>query len=246
MYHNNIRASKLKKGSKMSEDITTTTEQETAGALFEEQHQEPETMAIQDEVASEATESDTETTTTDESEKDELLEWAEKKGLKTDDPKALLKMVRESEKKMHEATKEANALKNSVYSVSEDNGLDEVNSTLNRLAVTEFYLNNPEARKYDEQMAEIVLSKPYLAGDLEVLYKLAKADSMATENVVERQAGRKEALAQVAKAESAMPPQAQASTRQGYKGVTDDDIAKMSLEEYEAFKKDTGYNPFAI
>ena len=225
----------------MSKDTTTTTEQESVQADISPQPEEPETQAVQAEEVSETSEADNQSTDQD----DDILQWAEKKGLNTEDPKQLLKMVRESERKMHEATTEANALKSSVKEVSEDAGLDETSSMLNRLMVTEFYLNNPEAKKLDSQMAEIVTSKPYLANDLEVVYELAKAKASAVNTMAERQAGRKEALAQVAKAEAAQPPSTSASTRQAPKGYTDEDIAKMSLSEYEAFQQETGFNPFA-
>ena len=223
----------------MSEDTTTSTEQESVQAQEIAQPETPETQAVQADEVSETSEANT---TTDD--QDEILQWAEKKGIKTDDPKQLLKMVRESEKKMHEATN-ANALKNSVKSVSEEAGLDDTSTMLNRLAVTEFYLNNPGAREYDNEMAEIVTAKPYLANDLDVVYEIAKSRRTASNSVAERQAGRKEAIAQVAKAEDAQPPDASASTRQTWKGYSEDDIAKMTLSEYEAFKQETGYNPFA-
>jgi hypothetical protein len=226
----------------MSEDTTTTTDQETVQPPME-QAENLDTQAVQAEEVSETSEADTTTNTNDSS--DELLEWAEKKGIKTDDPKVLLKMVRESEQKMHEATKQANALKNSVKSVSEDAGLDDVSTTLNRLAVTDFYLNNPGAKELDNEMAEIVTAKPYLANDLDIVYEIAKSRQVANNSVAERQAGKKEALAQVAKAENAQAPSTSASTRQTWKGYSEDDIAKMTLSEYEAFKQETGYDPFA-
>lgn len=230
----------------MSEDTTTTTEQEPVQAQEIAQPDEPDTQAVQADEVSETSEADTTPNTNDNTDpEDELLQWAEKKGIKTDDPKALLKMVRESEQKMHEATTQANALKTSVNTASEDAGLDDVSQVLSRLTVTEFYLNNPEAKKLDNEMAEIVTAKPYLANDLDTVYEIARARKSAVNSVAERQAGKKEALAQVAKAESAQAPDASASTRQTWKGYSEDDIAKMTLSEYEAFKQETGYNPFA-
>lgn len=230
----------------MSEDTTTTTEQESVQAAEQPQPEEPETQAVQAEEVSETSEADT-TNQTESSEEDlaELVGWAERKGIKVnDDTKPLLKMVKESEQKMHSATQEAKALKSTVNTVGEEQGYDETSQLLNRLKVTEFYLNNPEAKQLDEQMAEIVTAKPYLAEDLETVYELAKARSSAVNNVAAKQQGQKEALAQVAKAEKAAPPNASATTREGVKQVDDAAIAAMSLAEYNAWKRESGFNPF--
>jgi uncharacterized membrane protein YgaE (UPF0421/DUF939 family) len=226
----------------MSVDTTTTTDVDSVQA-----DESPELDTSTTQAVDVDNTSDTDQTTVEakeSSEEAELLEWASKKGIKTDDPVAILKMARESEKMMHSATQEAKALKNSVEAVSEDEGLDRSDTLLNRLQVTEFYLNNPGAKDLDEQMAEIVTAKPYLANDLDTVYELAKSRASAVDNIAARQDGRKEALAQVAKAEKAAPPNASATTRQGKEDVTDADIANMTASEYIAFKKETGFDPF--
>lgn len=234
----------------MSEDTTTTTEQETVQASIETQPESPETQAVQAEETQEGAQEEQAADTTEDQPNDEevdedTLSWATKKGLKiTEDTKPLLKMVRESEQRMHQATVKAEALNKAVTSHSQDQGLDETSSMINDLKVMQFYLHNPEAKELDQTMAEIVTAKPYLADDLETVFELAKARTQTTKNVSERQAGKKEALAQVAKAEKAAPPQASATTRQGVKEKTDADIAKMSVAEYQAWKKETGFNPF--
>lgn len=225
----------------MEEDTTTTTEQETVQAQEIEQPESPETQAVQSEEQSEET---TDQTTSDEDA--EILEWANKKGVKTDDPIALLKMVREGEKKMHTATNEANALKNTINTTGEEQGYDDTSLLLNRLKVTEFYLNNPEAKILDEDMAEIVNKKPYLADDLETVFELAKARKSTVAMAAAKETGRQEALAQVAKAEKAAPPNASATTRQGVANITDEDIGKMSAQEYLQFKQDhPEFKPFS-
>lgn len=243
----------------MSEDTTTTTDEETVQAQETEQLENSETQAVQvEENESEDTQDEETTDTTDQTNDEEaddaddaddvnseLLEWAEKKGIKTDDTVALLKMVKESEQKMHSATAEAKALKGAVNTVGEDEGLDDTSQMLNRLQVTEFYLSNPDAKELDEEMAKIVSAKPNLAGDLDLVYELARSRAQATNSVQERQVGRKEALAQVAKAEKAAPPQASATTRQGVAEITDADIANMSATEYKQFKADNPtFQPF--
>jgi hypothetical protein len=177
---------------------------------------------------------------------EELLNWASKKGIKTDNTAAMLKMVRDAEKKMHETQSsiEARKLREAVVEADTYSGVSDIDIALNRLAVREFYLDNPEAKLYDDQMATIVKDKPYLANDLETLYLLAKAKNMNIEQDVIKKQARKEALTQAAKAEAAAPPNNSASTRETPKAITDEDIASMSLEQYRVWKESENFNPF--
>lgn len=223
----------------MSDDTTTTTDADSVQAEEIPQLETSDTQAVQ-----EVEETSDTTDQTDSSDETELMEWASKKGIQTDNTAALLKMVRESEKQMHNATQQAKELQSTVTTFGQDQGYDETSLLLNRLKVTDFYLNNPEAKQLDQQMAAIVTSKPYLAEDLETVYELAKARSNPIDAITARKVGQKEALAQVAKAEKAAPPNASATTRSGVKEFSDADIANMSLPEYNAWKKETGFNPF--
>lgn len=231
------------------EDTTTSTVQDTVQAQEIAQPEELGTQAVteQEDFAQDTTQeqpSTNESTQVDTDEKD-LLDWASKKGVKTDDPIALLKMVRESEKKMHETSHEAKQLRETFNQIGEEQGFDDTSLLVSRLTVTDFYLNNPEARKYDDTMAEIVRSKPYLSNDLDTVYKLAKFQTAEKELMAQRQQVQKETLAQVAKAEVAAPPQASANTREiPETDITDEKIAAMTLEEYQSWKASTGYNPF--
>lgn len=228
----------------MEEDTTTSTDTDTVQADESPQLENQETQAVQSE------EADTSEETTDQTTSDEdadLMEWAKKKNIDVDnvDKKVLLKMVQEGEKKMHTATKEANALKNTINTTGEEQGYDDTSLLLNRLKVTEFYLNNPEAKTLDEDMAKIVNDKPYLADDLETVFELAKARKSTVAMAAAKQTGRQEALAQVAQAEKAAPPNASATTRQGVPSITEADIEKMSAAEYMQFKQDhPDFKPF--
>ena len=228
----------------MLEDTTTTTDADSVQADESSQLETSDTQAVQAEDTNSNEEvSEADTTDQTDSSDDELLAWAEKKGIKTDDPKVLLKMVRESEIKMHEATTQANALKSTVNTIGEESGIDETSQLLNRLNVTEFYLNNPGAKSLDEQMAKIVEAKPFLADDLETVYELAKARTQTNNELQAKQLGQKEALAQVAKAEKAAPPNASATTRQGTPGEpNDEEIGRMSASEYREYKASKGGN----
>lgn len=229
----------------MSEDTTTTTEQEPVEAQETEQPLEPETQAVQVDQTDEGTQEEESTDSPDQTSDDDTLEWATKKGLKLDDPIALAKMVRESEQKMHEATKAANALKTTIDTTGAEAGFDDTSLMLNRLKVTEFYLSNPEAKSLDDEMAKIVTEKPFLADDLSTVFELAKARSIAGDALNARKSGQQEALAQVKKAQKAAPPKASATTRQSPTAITDEQIAAMSAAEYVQFKKDNpDFKPF--
>lgn len=151
---------------------------------------------------------------------DEIKEWAEKKGLPLDDPVAALKAYREAEKKMHEQGKEVGELRKQVGKTAEDS-LDEYASEdegkqqrlIAQLTVTDFYLNNPEARNYDEKMAEIVKEKPYLANDLDTLLVVAKAQTSEEERLQARKEGEKAALKKVAKSQRQAAPKASATNQ---------------------------------
>ena len=231
-----------------AEDTTTSTVQDTVQAQAIAQPEELGTQAVQSEESTSTQDTTTEAVkeTADNSESAELLDWASKKGIKTDDQIAMLKMMRESERKMHETSQEAKQLRESFDTIGQEQGLDDTSLMLNRLSVTDFYLNNPNARQYDDEMAQIVKDKPFLANDLETVYKLARFNSIETEKMSAKQEVQKETLAQVARAEVAAPPQASASTRANTPSeITDADVAKMSLSEYQEWKKNSGFNPFS-
>lgn len=186
------------------------------------------------------------TDTQEEMSEEELLNWASKKGIKTDNPVAMLKMVRDAEKKMHQTQNsiEAKKLREAIAETDSFGAVSDVDIALNRLAVREFYLDNPEAKLYDEAMAEIVREKPYLSNDLETLYLIAKAKNLKVEEDVIKKQARLEALKEAAKAEAAAPPNKSASKPGEAKPITDEDIANMTLKEYREWKESENFNPF--
>lgn len=223
------------------EETTTSTPQDVETQAVEvPQPESQETQAVQDETIVESPNTQP-AGSTDNSDDPELMEWASKKGISTEDPVKLLKMVRESESKMHQATNEASKLRDTVQTVAQDEGQDDVYQLINRLKVTEFYLNNPEARNYDDRMAALLDEKPFLAGDLQTLYDLARFKSADEKLAEARQAGRTEALKQAKKSEIAAAPKSTASTRQ----INSNEIPTFtSVSEYEAWKSKTGFDPF--
>lgn len=181
----------------------------------------------------------------------ELLEWAEKKGLPTDNPTKILKSYREAEKALHSKSNEVSELRNQVTSQAEKSG-DEYESPetieQRKLAgetrATLFYINNPEAKDYDKEMAEIIQQKPYLVNDLDVAYAYVQQKNQAKDTQKARQQGKREALESTAKAQRSQAAKASATTQESVRKITDDDIAKMSQAEYNAWAQEN--DPFSI
>lgn len=145
---------------------------------------------------------------TEPSESDDLSKWAESKGIDLEDPesaKKIAKSYREAEKKLHEATQTKSQLEKQLVPDNQpqftpDGNLDvytKVQNIETQMNLQNFYMENPDARSYDEKMAEIALQKPELglyaknSGDFSVLLALAKQGD-------ERQQGGREALERLA------------------------------------------------
>lgn len=153
---------------------------------------------------------------------EDLSKWAESKGLNLEDPESVQKLAksyREAEKKLHETTQTKSELEKQLvppgndYQFMPDGSLDvysEVQNVKTQLNLQNFYMENPEARSYDEKMAEIALEKPELglyaknSGDFSVLLALAKQGD-------ERQQGGREALQKLADKQQAAVAGAAAS-----------------------------------
>lgn len=145
---------------------------------------------------------------------DDIEDWAKKKGLPLEDPVKLAKMYRDAEKKMHEATEQSKRFNQAVMeqpmvSYTGNEYIDQLAAQVNQITVQNrvdsFFASNPEARQYEDKMAELVEQKPYLGNDLEALYVLAKNDPNR-EQELKLQGGR-EALENLAQKQQAIPPQ---------------------------------------
>lgn len=146
---------------------------------------------------------------TEPSESDDLSKWAESKGINLEDPESVQKLAksyREAEKKLHETTQTKSELEkqlvpsDNVPQYTPDGNLDvysEVQNVKTQLNLQNFYMENPEARGYDEKMAQIAIEKPELglyaknSGDFSVLLAMAKQGD-------ERREGGREALERLA------------------------------------------------
>lgn len=157
------------------------------------------------------------------SKKDEvdLKEWARSKGVDPDDPDAILKLARDTEKGFtqysQKAKRETNELKNKV---SQSSDFTDSESVIQEARVLNFYNSNPEAQKYDQKMGEIYgrfqNSDPefasHLIRHLDTLYAMAKAEDSSVQAQQARQEGRNEAIKATKKAQAASTPKMNATT----------------------------------
>lgn len=175
----------------------------------------------------------------------ELAAWAEKKGLDPSDPNTLLKAAREAEKAMHTNASKRSELEKQLSEQPKSADLDydeiaslraEMQEVKTATAITNFYLNNPDARQLDDVMGKMVTENPRLKAafadghlGVEDIYLMAKgsqgAESLKTE-------GGREALQSVAKKLKANAPTAAATTPRQSGGITAEAIENMSLDEY--------------
>lgn len=231
MYNKRASILTIKRGEFVEQEQTTTNTgvQETNGV--EQSAPTPSTESTQPEVepkveaesnvnedSSPVESSDSSDSTSNE----DLSKWAESKGLNLEDPESVQKLAksyREAEKKLHETTQTKSELEKQLvppgndYQFMPDGSLDvysEVQNVKTQLNLQNFYMENPEARSYDEKMAEIALEKPELglyaknSGDFSVLLALAKQGD-------ERQQGGREALQKLADKQQAAVAGAAAS-----------------------------------
>lgn len=194
----------------------------------------------------------------------ELNDWASKKGIDPTDSAAALKMAREAEQKMHEATAKAAEnqriaeqyaqqymqtptapVYNPSYDYSDPNVISTLAQKVNQLEsqslVANFYARNPEARQMDSEMAAIVASKPphiaqALGQDLDTLYTLAKAKQMESQLQDAKSQGALQERARLAKTSKAGLPTSAASAPPQVSKLSDELIGNMSLEEFNTRK----------
>lgn len=154
---------------------------------------------------------------------DDVESWAKKKGLPLEDPVKLAQMYRDAEKKMHEATAKAREFNTAVMDqplidYTGNEVIDQLASQMNQLTiqnkVNSFWESNPEAREFENKMAEIVTERPHLQNDLDALYALARNDP-SREDELKREGGR-QALTNLAQKQQAVPPTASATNGGSY------------------------------
>ena len=146
----------------------------------------------------------------------ELLDWAEKTGLDTQDPNKILKALRDTQKKLHETTSQVSTLKKTVN--EESDGSDQ--AVIQEARILNYYSSNPEARQYDQQMGEIYSRfrekdpafADHLLVHLDTLHAMAKAETAEANIIAARQQGKEEAIKQTKQAQASSAPKANAVT----------------------------------
>lgn len=179
----------------------------------------------------------------------DISAWAEKKGIDLEkaDPVKLAQMVRESEKRMHEATRKARELETTMVEspnleYTGDQNYDSLAIELNQMKiqnrVRDFFESNPDARQHESKMAEIVQARPWLQNDLEALHALA---TNSPDRIADyKKDGGREALTNLAQKQSAVPPQSNASTgaTSSQERITSDNVDSLVAQHDNAwFKK---------
>lgn len=170
----------------------------------------------------------------------EFKEWAAKKNLPLDDPVKIARMYRESEQALGKKGQQEGQLKAAVTDASSTAGVDDVQALRNEVAALSFYIQHPEAKQLESEMVKILEEKPWLASDLETVLDAAKGRSgtEAQRLAAERQAGKKEALAQAEKSGRAAPPKASASSSTDFSG------SKITAENVDALVARNGQKWF--
>lgn len=175
--------------------------------------------------------------------------WAESKGLELNEQsEKAARMAWEAEKKMHQATQKAGELEKSTNEISDQVAEAQAEQTgenaeyLKRLqrmevktALTDFWSNNPEAREYEAKMVQVLKDKPYLAGDLDTLYVVAKSSNL---DAVKKEGGQEALKSLASKQQAAVPAGNAVSSQTDVKDKitpenVDSLVAKNSQEWFE-------------
>lgn len=146
---------------------------------------------------------------------DELTKWAQAKGLEqlsSESEIKLAKMARESEKAMHSAKSEAKSvLQEEAMKTNEmaDPLAEKIASLEAKVAISDFYNANPDARAYDEKMGEALANDPALleyvrsTGNISAVYGIVKSADTAKDAESFKKEGGREALTQLASKQQA-------------------------------------------
>jgi hypothetical protein len=226
-------------------DDTTTTDSQSAEAS-EETSQLEQAIDTTAEVAADETQTDTGSDSVPQ-ETDEDLAWLKNKGLDPTDPefaKKAAQLARNTEREFHKTRQDAKSQlqEAATNSYTEDEYADPTAQRLQvvetRLAVQDFYTANPDAKDMDADMAKIVQAKPYLAGDLEAVYAIAKAGKYEADLKAAETKGRNAAKAEIARTSGAALPTGNASDSTPAPALTRQAIANMTAAEYASRREE--------
>ncbi len=143
----------------------------------------------------------------------ELTKWAQAKGLEltTETEIKMAKMARESEKAMHSAKSDKSVLQEEAMKTNDsaDPIAEKLASLEAKVAISDFYNANPDARAYDEKMGEALAEDPALleyvrsTGNISAVYGIVKSQDSAKEAESFKKEGGREALTQLASKQQA-------------------------------------------
>ena len=228
-------------------------------AVTEEEASQPEEATETAEVKTEDTQpTSTEAVETVTAQPDELTKWAQAKGIDPNDPSAALKMAREAEQRMHQATEAAAAAKKQAeaqqlveppaYEPLYSDPNTDLSARLVKLEVeakvATFYAQNPDAKALDAEMSQIAVKDPVLAayvqrtGNIETLYNIAKANVAQNDVKAAEERGAARARAELAKASKAGLPQTAATQAAPTQKLSDEIIGQMSIDEFNARREE--------
>jgi len=157
--------------------------------------------------------------------KQEIVEWAKKKGLEInpENPNEvkLAKLQLDNDRRFHEQQQKIKVLPPELIAEAEDPTLNAVverqNNSELKLYVRDWFDANPEMKQHREQLMEIAAQRPYL-NDMEDVAAHLYRDPNFVSNL--RNEGGRQALENLAQKQSAVPPQASASNTSVYSSDT--------------------------
>jgi hypothetical protein len=215
----------------MDEESTTDAPEQTGGQTIQGVQVDDQGMAVPEPETSEETAEEPkpqeESQPTEEPSKEDTLDsWAKNKGLTldTDSARKAAEMARNAERAMHEKARRASELEKSMLTmgdesaeaVAEQTGQDA--GTLKRVqrmeikdAIRDFWDQNPDARTYEKEMAEIATTAG-LYGSPEAILKASYAMARAQNEGATKSAAKREALESLAQQQQAAVPQGNAVT----------------------------------
>lgn len=151
------------------------------------------------------------TPSNNDTEAQELLDWAKSSGMDTSDPVKILKRLRDTQQALHENTAKTSELQKQAGDI---NYFPENEAVIQEARVLNFYNSNPDARNYDLKMGQILQNyqatnpdfADHLLRNLDALYAMARLEDTQAQVVTARQQGMNEAIEATKKAEVAAAP----------------------------------------
>lgn len=218
-------------------DESTTTEAPVeSGASIQGIPIDDQGNAIAEPKATEPTEAENASVTTEtvqEAPQEDNAEWLKSKGIDLSTPEGqakLAKSYRELEKGYHQKAQKASELERATTdsfngAVEQDVSTGALNPNDPMIAirkleikqnVRDFFDDNPDAKQYEQDMIKIVAEKPHLRDDLDALYALALKNNVSTL----KSEGGKEALETLAAKQSATAPKGSATNGSSFGSTT--------------------------